>query len=335
MAMCSVRISRSAPATSIFSRLSARITASKKGPRWRTRMSTSRGRVPRGGPGFHRARDLGRELDRGAGFAGGVERRVPAFFAGVLLVGRDQVPDFHLARGVRVDGLMHRLDRVVAQAAEGLCGGANTVSTALQHSAGRSGRNSPASRPRIPFRCPRRAPRKCWRISAKASGAAPWNEKIDCFSSPTAKIVRLIFSRAPPPANSETSVLMMSHCFGARVLRLVDQHVIDAEIELVEHPGRRGVAEQRQRLVDQVVVIEQPAPVFFGAIALDHRMGDGDERGAAVTRAQGEFARDEIADAILFGSKRVAQSRIRLGEVLRSGCFCARSSLPVQKTADR
>src|SRR5258706_15576022 len=39
----------------------------------------------------------------------------------------------------------------------------------------------------------------------------------------------------------------------ARILRLVDQHVIDAEIELVENPGRRHVAEQFQRLFDQIV----------------------------------------------------------------------------------
>ena len=36
------------------------------------------------------------------------------------------------------------------------------------------------------------------RISSKARGAAPWNEKIDCFSSPTANIVRRTFARAPP-----------------------------------------------------------------------------------------------------------------------------------------
>ena len=37
---------------------------------------------------------------------------------------------------------------------------------------------------------------KCRRISANSRGAAPWNEKIDCFSSPTAKIVRLTLARA-------------------------------------------------------------------------------------------------------------------------------------------
>src|SRR5271169_773288 len=41
----------------------------------------------------------------------------------------------------------------------------------------------------------------------------------------------------------------------ARVLRLVDQEMIDAEIELVMHPGCIDIGEKRQRLVDQVVVI--------------------------------------------------------------------------------
>ena len=37
---------------------------------------------------------------------------------------------------------------------------------------------------------------KCARIAANSRGAAPWNEKIDCFSSPTAKIVRWPVARA-------------------------------------------------------------------------------------------------------------------------------------------
>ncbi len=52
-------------------------------------------------------------------------------------------------------------------------------------------------------------------LSSKAFGAAPWKEKIDCFSSPTAKIVRSTVLRAPAPAvNSDTNFVMMSHCAG-------------------------------------------------------------------------------------------------------------------------
>ena len=52
------------------------------------------------------------------------------------------------------------------------------------------------------------------RISSKARGAAPWNEKIDCFSSPTANTVRCALARAPPGVNSETMVRTMLHCLG-------------------------------------------------------------------------------------------------------------------------
>ena len=80
---------------------------------------------------------------------------------------------------------------------------------------------------------------KSSRIAANASGAAPWNEKIDCFSSPTAKIERRAGRARPAPAeNSATNALDDVPLLWARVLRLVDQQMVDAEIELVVHPGR-------------------------------------------------------------------------------------------------
>ena len=74
---------------------------------------------------------------------------------------------------------------------------------------------------------------------------------------------------------------------GAGVLRLVDQHVMDAAVELVVHPGGGHVVEQVERLVDQVLIVEQPAPVLLGAEALDHRVGDGEQGDAAVARLDG------------------------------------------------
>ena len=72
-----------------------------------------------------------------------------------------------------------------------------------------------------------------------------------------------------------------------RILRLVDQHVIDALIELVMHPGRAILAQQGAGLVDQIVVVEQPALVLRPLVAGDHRIGDGEERGRAVTAGDG------------------------------------------------
>src|SRR6516225_1910806 len=50
--------------------------------------------------------------------------------------------------------------------------------------------------------------------------------------------------------------------FGACILRLIDQHMIDALIELVVHPGRTVMAQKRMGLIDQVVVIEKTAAVL-------------------------------------------------------------------------
>ena len=48
--------------------------------------------------------------------------------------------------------------------------------------------------------------------------------------------------------------------FFRRVLRFVDEDVVDAGIEFVEHPGGVGPAQQRQSALDQIVEIEQAAP---------------------------------------------------------------------------
>ena len=80
------------------------------------------------------------------------------------------------------------------------------------------------------------------------------------MSSPTANIVRLTL-RAPAPAvNSDDQRADDLPLLRARILRLVEQQVIDAEIELVEHPGGGAAVEQRERAVDQVVIVEQAAP---------------------------------------------------------------------------
>ena len=47
---------------------------------------------------------------------------------------------------------------------------------------------------------------------------------------------------------------------GIGVLRLVDEHVIDAAVELVEHPVRVAAGEKRQGLVDEVLEIEGAEP---------------------------------------------------------------------------
>src|SRR5258708_19898025 len=50
---------------------------------------------------------------------------------------------------------------------------------------------------------------------------------------------------------------------GAGVLRLVDQHMIDAAVELVMHPTRRHAFHHLTRLVDQIVISDQAALLLF------------------------------------------------------------------------
>ena len=73
------------------------------------------------------------------------------------------------------------------------------------------------------------------------------------------------------------------------------------------HPGGAEVRQQRQRLVDQVVVIEQAAPRLLAVIACQHLMRDGGERNAAVAAGNSAAAFEQRVDAPLFGGKALNQ----------------------------
>ncbi len=103
----------------------------------------------------------------------------------------------------------------------------------------------------------------------------------------------------------------------AGVLRLVDQHVVDALVELVVHPGRPVLAEQVQRLVDQVVVVEQPAPVLRPLVAGDHGIGDGDERRGAVAAGDRLATLPQRYQARLFLSQALGERGCLLASALR------------------
>ena len=79
--------------------------------------------------------------------------------------------------------------------------------------------------------------------------------------------------------------------------------MIDAEIELVMNPGGVDVGQKRQRLVDEIVVIEQAAARLFLLITRQHSVSDDDERSAAITADDGVAQVRAIADASLFFDK--------------------------------
>ena len=94
----------------------------------------------------------------------------------------------------------------------------------------------------------------------------------------------------------------------ARILRLVDQDVVEPEIELVMHPARIDLRQHLAGLVDEVIVIEEPAAVLLGAIVFDHLARDGDERRRAVAADDGLAARDQDFDARLLGEESIRQN---------------------------
>ena len=195
-------VSRSAPAAAMLARRSARISASKSGPRERTRIRMS--------PGADRAQRAVVGIDDALGRA----RRDPA---------RDDAGD---AVGERVGGVraLLRIERQRpsrrARAAGSAVIGGQTSTTPGRLSriggcgsaVGLAGADAlpDLGRPRTPCRRRRARPApsgtkgephvgegalgparagvaKKRRIASNRCGAAPWNEKIDCFSSPTAK----------------------------------------------------------------------------------------------------------------------------------------------------
>ena len=79
----------------------------------------------------------------------------------------------------------------------------------------------------------------------------------------------------------------------AGVLRLVDQHVIDAAVELVVHPAGRAAVQHRQRLVDQIVIIEQAAFLLLAPVVRRHRGRDMQQGFGAVAGGERAAAFDQ------------------------------------------
>ena len=71
----------------------------------------------------------------------------------------------------------------------------------------------------------------------------------------------------------------------AGILRLIQQHMRNAPIKLVEYPTRHALRfKQRTCFLDQIVKVERPAPCFFIPIGLQRRQADTDQRGRSGIR---------------------------------------------------
>ena len=136
----------------------------------------------------------------------------------------------------------------------------------------------------------------------------------------------------------------------AGILRLVDQHVVDAAVELVVHPAGRDAVQHRQRLVDQVVIVEQAALLLLAPVVRRRRGRDVQQRlrcGRGSSRARRRSIRRPMRTPSASNSAR--DRRIAVAELLGQHRFarrCARRSgtrrdirrparLPVNGSASR
>ena len=103
----------------------------------------------------------------------------------------------------------------------------------------------------------------------------------------------------------------------AGVLRFVDQHMVDAAVELVMHPAGRDAVEHVERPVDQVVIVEQAALALFAPVVRRGRGRDVQQRLGAVSGRHRPAAFDQGADAEGFGLEQAADDRIVVDEFFR------------------
>src|SRR5438045_2088230 len=102
----------------------------------------------------------------------------------------------------------------------------------------------------------------------------------------------------------------------AGVLRLVDQHVINAAIELVMHPARGYAIQHLQRLLDQVIIVEQPALLLFALVVRSRYRRDLQQRLCSVPYRQRASALDQGPDAQAFRVEQSCDYRIVVAEFL-------------------
>ncbi len=99
------------------------------------------------------------------------------------------------------------------------------------------------------------------------------------------------------------------------VLHLVQQQVVDAAVELVQHPGGAGIDQQVRGAADQVVVVQQPGVALARGVGVQHRRGERHQR----VRHCGDFQRPPAVldrfDTRGFLQERLGQRRLRLGQV--------------------
>ena len=104
---------------------------------------------------------------------------------------------------------------------------------------------------------------------------------------------------------------------GRRVLGLVHQDVVDAAVELVEHPGRTGGRQQVPGALDQILEVEEPAPALGRVVVVEDRARHRHQGGGALGRVGSLAPGQEAEEPRLFGIERIAQCRLPGAQRLR------------------
>ena len=92
--------------------------------------------------------------------------------------------------------------------------------------------------------------------------------------------------------------------------------MVQAAIELVEHPGGARIDQQVRCPLDQVVVIEQPGRVLSIGVGLDHRHCQRDQRGRYFRQFQRPKLVLDLHHAVLLSQKDGRQLGVLVTELL-------------------
>ncbi len=103
----------------------------------------------------------------------------------------------------------------------------------------------------------------------------------------------------------------------ARVLRLVHEDVVDAGVELMQHPARVGAVEQGAGALDEVVEVEHAVQDLAPLVAGEGEVGESEERARALNRFGDPAPLAQHREALLLGHEVGLQVGPLLGESAR------------------
>ena len=123
---------------------------------------------------------------------------------------------------------------------------------------------------------------------------------------------------------------------GIGVLRLVDQDMVDAAVDLVEHPGSGiGAGQEVLGLDDQVVIVERDIHELPPLVLRPHGVGDGDHGGACLRRPDMRELVVEAGQCGLRGRQSRHNRRLPTGEILAANLCARRSALGEEERSQR